>query len=75
MRAGGEDSLRTSVSRGRAILASLLVIFAAMTAPVGSSLIATRRERTSGADDEPDQADGDSDRELEFASGSASRTH
>ena len=63
------------------IFVSLLVILVTITASIAASLIATRGEKSSRVDDEPDEADTgsdrddtSSDRELELAGRSAGRT-
>jgi tellurite resistance protein TerC len=63
------------------IVVSLLVILVAITASIVASLIATRGEKSSRVDDEPDEAvtgsdqdDTGSDRELQLAGRSAGRT-
>jgi tellurite resistance protein TerC len=57
------------------VVVSLLVILVAIMASIVASLIATRGGNSSRGDAEPDETDGDSNLELEFASGPARRTH
>ena len=63
------------------IVVSLVVILVTITASIVASLIATRGEKSSRVDAEPDEADSGSDRddtgshrELELAGGPAGRT-
>jgi tellurite resistance protein TerC len=62
------------------IVVSLVVILVAITASIAASLIATRGEKSSRVDDEPEEPDSgsdpddtSSDRELELAGGPAGR--